>query len=96
MSSENLFNVLSSVVADRDNLSDFSGAKLSTAELISVMGSALDITRRRERLIASGSTQEDIERLLLEEAQQRLEQVKHGSIVPSRCHGNRSILSETD
>ncbi|MEL4363395.1 hypothetical protein [Shewanella algae] len=86
-------SVLSEVVENK-SLDEFRGARLSTAELIAVMGSAMDTDRRRERLAALGKTESEVNQILLDESSRQLELVKNGAIVPTRGHGDKTTLSE--
>ncbi|WP_345886173.1 hypothetical protein [Shewanella algae] len=82
-------------VIDTKDLDAFAnGVPLTTSELIAIAGSQLDTKNRRDRLMAQGLSDVEIEQRLANEVNQALEKVKSGElIIASRNHGNRDTLS---
>ncbi|TVL10632.1 hypothetical protein AYI82_06330 [Shewanella algae] len=69
------------------------GVPLTTSELIAIAGSQMDTKNRRDRLMAQGLGDVEIEQRLANEVNQALEKVKSGEFVPAaRCYGNRDTI----
>lgn len=70
------------------------GVPLTTSELIAVAGSQLGVKSLRERLEVEGKSEDEIQKILDNQAAESLEKVRNGELIPAvRNHGRRETLA---